>query len=76
MGKGDIRSGKGKRFAGSYGKTRKRKSSPVAEVAAAKPATKAEAKTPKAEKPAKAASPAAKEKKAPAKKATKKPAEG
>lgn len=74
MGKGDIKTGKGKRTNGSYGNTRKRKkatkSSPVAaapkeEKAVKKaPAKKAATKTAEA-KPAAA-------KKAPAKKATKK----
>ena len=85
MGKGDIKSGKGKRTNGSYGNTRKRKSSKtVAPVAATEKKEKvvkapAEKKAPAAKKPAApkaaAAEKAPAEKKAPAaKKTTKKDA--
>ena len=66
MGKGDIKSGKGKRTAGSYGKTRLRKKDK-----AAAPAAKAEKTEKVAEVPAEKKAPAVK--KAPAaKKTTKK----
>jgi ribosomal small subunit protein bTHX len=75
MGKGDIKTGKGKRINGSYGNTRKRKkatsTAPVVtakkdkEVVKKAPAKKAAEAKPAAAKPAAA-------KKAPAKKTTKK----
>lgn len=59
MGKGDIKTAKGKRVRGTYGNSRKRKSAPsVKPVAAAK--TEKKAAAPKAEKkaaPKKAAAP-------------------
>ena len=63
MGKGDIKTAKGKRVRGTYGNSRKRKSAPsVKPVAAAK--TEKKAATPKAEK---AAAPKAEKKAAPKK---------
>jgi len=72
MGKGDMKTARGKRSAGSYGKTRKRKKAakPIIEAkpkkkAAKKPAAakKTTAKKPAAKKPAaKKAAPAAEEK--------------
>jgi 30S ribosomal protein S31 len=75
MGKGDIKSGKGKRTNGSYGNTRKRKkaktNAPAAAEKTAKPA--AEKKAPAVKKTA-AAKPAA-EKKPAVKKTVKKEAD-
>ncbi len=72
MGKGDKKTGKGKRFRGSYGKTRPRKSSaPVIEVKPKAKPKKKKATTTKAA----TEKPAAKKtttKKAPAKKKTEK----
>jgi ribosomal small subunit protein bTHX len=68
MGKGDIKTAKGKRVRGTYGNSRKRKSAPsVKQVAVAK--TEKKATTPKAEK---AAAPKAEKKAAAPKKTTKK----
>jgi 30S ribosomal protein S31 len=72
MGKGDIKTGKGKRTNGSYGKTRlRKKATKSAPVAAAKPEKAAAEKKAPAVKKAAAAKPAA-EKKPAAKKTTKK----
>lgn len=69
MGKGDKKTGKGKRFRGSYGKTRPRKS--AAPVIEAKPKAKKKKVTPKTTAKAEAkAETKTTAKKAPAKKTT------
>jgi len=72
MGKGDIKTAKGKRTNGSYGNTRKRKKATPAVVAAAPKKEKVAAEKPAAEKKAPAAKKATATKTAAAKPAAKK----